>query len=290
LIKIDGQKVLKSSYLSYFRGDGASEAYSEIIQMKYTDRARKVIEVAEEEARRFNHEYIGTEHILLGLLKIDYGVGGNVLKNLTGSDLIRIKQEVEKLVIPNQSTSAIDKTNKLPITPRARKILGDYAYEEARNLGHNYVGTEHILLGIIRESEGVGAQVLMNFDLKLEDVRYETKRILGDLEQKLTPESSQQMDYWHIPKSNMSLDEVLGKYGFAVRQTLEQNVMEEIRIIILGREKSKRDNLIVGQIKEKSKPTIFYDNNNPGQLEETHYLKEVLDVNNQTYEEFPLVK
>lgn len=253
--------------------------------MNYTDRARKLIEVAEEEARRFNHEYIGTEHILLGLLKVDYGVGGNVLKNLTGSDLTGIKQEIEKLMIPTQSTSAIDKTNKLPVTPKARQILGDYAYDEARNLGHNYVGTEHILLGILRESEGVGAQVLMNFGLKLEDVRYETRRILGDLEQEVTPELSQQVNYWYIPKSSMNLGEVLGKYGFVVRQTLEQEVTEEMKTIILGRRESRRDNLIIGQLREKSKPTIFYESSNPEQLDEAHYLKEVLETNKQSYEE-----
>lgn len=258
--------------------------------MKYTERARKVIEVAEEEAKRFNDEYIGTEHILLGLLKIDYGVGGNVLKNLVGQDLTRIKQEVEKLVIPTQSTSAIDKTSKLPVTPRARKILGDYAYDEARNLSHNYVGTEHILLGILRELGGVGAQVLMNFGLKLEEVRDETRRILGDLEQKLTPELSQQLDYWYIPRSSMNLREVLGKYGFVVKSTLEQEVTEEMKTVILGRRDVRRDNLIVGQIRERLKPTIFYDNGNTEQLGEARYLKDVLENNKQSYEESSLVK
>jgi len=141
---------------------------------RFTDRARKVMALANQEAQRFNHEYIGTEHILLGLVKEGSGVGANVLKNLE-VDLRKVRLEVEKLVKsgPNMVTMG-----KLPQTPRAKKVI-EYAIEEARNLNHNYVGTEHLLLGLLREQDGVAAQVLMNLGLKLDEVREEVLNLLG---------------------------------------------------------------------------------------------------------------
>ncbi|MFG0253884.1 MAG: ATP-dependent Clp protease ATP-binding subunit, partial [Rhodopirellula sp. JB053] len=141
---------------------------------RFTDRARKVMQLANQEAQRFNHEYIGTEHILLGLVKEGSGVAANVLKNLD-VDLRKIRLEVEKLV---QSGPEMVTVGKLPQTPRAKKVI-EYSMEEARNLNHSYVGTEHILLGLLREQEGVAAQVLMNLGLKLEDVREEVLNLLG---------------------------------------------------------------------------------------------------------------
>ena len=141
---------------------------------RFTDRARKVMQLANQEAQRFNHEYIGTEHILLGLVKEGSGVAANVLKNLE-VDLRKIRIEVEKIV---QSGPDMVTMGKLPQTPRAKKVI-EYAMEEARNLNHNYVGTEHLLLGLLREQEGVAAQVLMNLALKLEDVRDEVLNLLG---------------------------------------------------------------------------------------------------------------
>ncbi len=141
---------------------------------RFTDRARKVMQLANQEAQRFNHEYIGTEHILLGLVKEGSGVAANVLKNLD-VDLRKIRLEVEKLV---QSGPEMVTIGKLPQTPRAKKVI-EYSMEEARNLNHNYVGTEHILLGLLREQEGVAAQVLMNLGLKLDDVREEVLNLLG---------------------------------------------------------------------------------------------------------------
>ena len=141
---------------------------------RFTDRARKVMQLANQEAQRFNHEYIGTEHVLLGLIKEGSGVAANVLKNLD-IDLRKIRMEVEKLV---QSGPDMVTMGKLPQTPRAKKVI-EYSMEEARNLNHNYVGTEHILLGLLREQEGVAAQVLMNLGLKLEDVREEVLNLLG---------------------------------------------------------------------------------------------------------------
>ncbi len=141
---------------------------------RFTDRARKVMQLANQEAQRFNHEYIGTEHILLGLVKEGTGVAANVLKNLD-IDLRKIRLEVEKIV---QAGPDMVTMGKLPQTPRAKKVI-EYSIEEARNLNHNYVGTEHLLLGLLREQEGVAAQVLMNLGLKLEDVREEVLNLLG---------------------------------------------------------------------------------------------------------------
>jgi len=130
--------------------------------------------LANQEAQRFNHEYIGTEHILLGLVKEGSGVGATVLKNLD-VDVKKLRLEVEKLV---KSGPDMVTMGKLPQTPRAKKVI-EYAIEEARALNHNYVGTEHILLGLLRETEGIAAQVLMNLGLKLEDVRQEVLNLLG---------------------------------------------------------------------------------------------------------------
>ncbi|MFM8640418.1 MAG: Clp protease N-terminal domain-containing protein, partial [Planctomycetota bacterium] len=154
---------------------------------RLTDRARKVMALANQEAQRFNHEYIGTEHILLGLVKEGSGVGANVLKNLD-IDLRKVRLEVEKLV---KSGPEMVTMGKLPQTPRAKKVV-EYAIEEARNLNHNYVGTEHLLLGLLREHDGVAAQVLMNLGLKLEEVREEVLSLLGAGADQEREESPQQ--------------------------------------------------------------------------------------------------
>ena len=132
---------------------------------RFTDRARKVMQLANEEAQRDRHEYIGTEHILLGLIREVRGVAANVLKNLE-TDLPKIRLEIEKIIMSGPDLVTM---GKLPQTPRAKKVI-EYAMEEAKNLNHNYVGTEHVLLGLIREEEGVASQVLMNLGLKLEVV------------------------------------------------------------------------------------------------------------------------
>ncbi len=141
---------------------------------RFTDRARKVMALANQEAQRFNHEYIGTEHILLGLVKEGSGVGATVLKNLD-VDIKKLRLAVEKRV---KSGPDMVTMGKLPQTPRAKKVI-EYAIEEARALNHNYVGTEHILLGLLRETEGIAAQVLMDMDMRLEDVRQEVLNLLG---------------------------------------------------------------------------------------------------------------
>jgi len=141
---------------------------------RFTERARKVIILAKEEARRFNHDYIGTEHILLGLIREGEGVAAAVLQKL-GVSLENIRLEIEKLVQPGPTTQII---GDIPFTPRAKKAL-ELAAEEARSLGHNYIGTEHLLLGLIREGEGVASQVLLNLGMDLNTVRNEVMELLG---------------------------------------------------------------------------------------------------------------
>lgn len=135
---------------------------------RWTDRARKVMALANQEAQRFNHEYIGTEHILLGLIKEGSGTGAMIIKKL-GVDRRKIFLEIEKLVKSGPETVTM---GKLPQTPRAKKVI-EFAIEEARNLNHDFIGTEHLLLGLMREQDGVAAHVLMNLSLRLEDLREE---------------------------------------------------------------------------------------------------------------------
>lgn len=146
-----------------------------IMYERFTDRSRKVMQLSNQEAQRYNHEYIGTEHILLGLIKEGSGVAANVLKNLD-MDLRKITLEVEKLIQvgPDHITMG-----KLPQTPRAKKVV-EFSIESARELNHSYVGTEHLLLGLLKEAEGVACQVLTNLGLKLENVKEEILCLLGD--------------------------------------------------------------------------------------------------------------
>ena len=141
---------------------------------RFTERARKVIILAKEEAKRFNHDYIGTEHILLGLIKEGESVAAAVLQNL-GLSLDTIRLEVEKLVQFGPSTIV---SGDIPFTPKAKKVI-ELAMDEARRLGHNYIGTEHLLLGLIKEGEGVASHVLMNVGLDLNKVRAEVIKLLG---------------------------------------------------------------------------------------------------------------
>jgi ATP-dependent Clp protease ATP-binding subunit ClpC len=146
---------------------------------RFTERAQRVILIAQEEAKRLNHDYVGTEHILLGLIALGEGVASQVLASL-GVDLRKVRAEIEKIVGTGDNMMLL---GEIPFTPRAKKVL-EYAVEEAQHMSHSYIGTEHILMGLIREEEGVAARVLENLGLKLETVREEVLSILGEMEQK----------------------------------------------------------------------------------------------------------
>lgn len=141
---------------------------------RFTDRAKRVMNLACDQARRLNHEYIGTEHILLGIVEEGSGIAANALKNLD-IDLKRIREEVEKVAKIGPSMVTIV---QLPFTPGSKKVL-ELALEESSNLGHTYIGTEHLLLGLIREHDGRAAKVLQGFGLKLDTVREEILNFLG---------------------------------------------------------------------------------------------------------------
>jgi ATP-dependent Clp protease ATP-binding subunit ClpC len=141
---------------------------------RFTDRARKAMQLANQEAERFRHDYVGTEHILLGLIAEGRGVAANVLRNLD-VDLKQVRDESEKIL---QFGPEPARKGRLPQTPRGKKVI-EYAIEEARALNHNYVGTEHLLLGLLREHDGVAAQVLRNLNLNVHDVRDEVRTLLG---------------------------------------------------------------------------------------------------------------
>ncbi len=148
---------------------------------KFSERARRVLTLAQEEAKHFNHNYIGTEHILLGLVREEEGVGAKVLANL-GVSLTKARSAVEFIIGRGEKPT----TGEIGLTPRAKRVI-ELAIDEARHLGHNYIGTEHILLGLLREGEGesaegrgVAADVLDSFGINLERARSETNRVLGE--------------------------------------------------------------------------------------------------------------
>ena len=139
---------------------------------KFSERARRVLSLAQEEAQRFNHNYIGTEHILLGLVRETDGVAAKVLSNL-GVELSKVRSAVEFIIGRGEKSTA----GEIGLTSRAKKVI-ELAVDEARRLNHNYIGTEHLLIGLMREGEGVAAGVLESLGVNLDKVRAETSRIL----------------------------------------------------------------------------------------------------------------
>ena len=140
---------------------------------RFTQRARRVLSLAQEEAERLNHSYIGTEHLLLGLMREEGGVAGRVLRDL-GLDLDRVEELVERLAHSGQRASG-----KLDLSPGTKRVL-EYAVDEARKMGHHYIGTEHLLLGLVRQPEGVAIDVLKRLSVSPEQVRRQTRRVLQE--------------------------------------------------------------------------------------------------------------
>jgi len=140
---------------------------------RFTDRARRVVVLAQDEARRLDHNYIGTEHLLLGLLHEGQGVAAQALDGL-GVDLAEVRRRVEEIIGHGQGAQS----GHIPFTPRAKKVL-ELSLREALDLGHDYIGTEHILLGIVREGEGVAAQVLAALGVAETDIRAKVTELLG---------------------------------------------------------------------------------------------------------------
>ncbi len=140
---------------------------------KFTDRARKVLTLAQDEAQRFNHNYIGTEHLLLGLVREGEGVAARVLENMN-VELSKVRTAVE-FIIGRGDRPVV---GEVGLTPRAKRVI-ELAIDEARRLGHNYIGTEHLLLGLVREGEGIAAGVLESLGVNLDKVRHQVIHVLS---------------------------------------------------------------------------------------------------------------
>ncbi len=163
---------------------GKNEEKPKVPASNFTPRAQQVLALAKKESDRFNHNYLGTEHLLLGLIKLDRGVAVNVLQGI-GIDLQALSEAVEKQIGtgPNEKM-----TGNAPYTPRVKKVL-DMARREAKDLNHTYIGTEHLLLGLLREGGGVGAKVLRDFDVNLEQLR---AAVLKELDPNYVPSKDPQ--------------------------------------------------------------------------------------------------
>src|SRR6516164_548591 len=205
---------------------------------KFTERVRKVIYLAREEAARLQHDYIGTEHLLLGVIREGEGIAATVLNNLV-LDLDRIRQEVENMVSASGGTMTI---GEIPFTPRAKRVL-ELAVEEARSLGHNYVGTEHLLLGLIREGEGVAAKVLLELGVDRKRVREETLKLLGG-----TPSSSSTGEREERPETP-----ALNQFGRDLTQLAREGKLDPV----IGRDKEIERVVQVLSRRKKNNPVLI---------------------------------
>jgi ATP-dependent Clp protease ATP-binding subunit ClpC len=141
---------------------------------RFTERAKQVVVLAQDEARALKHNYIGTEHILLGLLREEEGLAARVLESLDIT-VEEVRAQVARIIGPGDEPIV---SGQIPFTPRAKKVL-ELSLREALSLKHNYIGTEHILLGLVRENEGVAARILVDFDADAETIRNEIMRVLS---------------------------------------------------------------------------------------------------------------
>ena len=205
---------------------------------RFTERVRKVIYLAREEAARLQHDYIGTEHLLLGVIREGEGIAATVLNNL-GLDLDRIRQEIENMVSASGGTMTI---GEIPFTPRAKRVL-ELAVEEARSLGHNYVGTEHLLLGLIREGEGVAAKVLSELGVDRKRVREETLKLLGG-----TPSAGATTEREERPETP-----ALNQFGRDLTQLAREGKLDPV----IGREKEIERVVQVLSRRKKNNPVLI---------------------------------
>ncbi|MDP9341312.1 MAG: ATP-dependent Clp protease ATP-binding subunit [Actinomycetota bacterium] len=206
---------------------------------RFTDRARRVVVLAQEEARMLNHNYIGTEHILLGLIHEGEGVAAKALESL-GISLEAVRQQVEEIIGQGQAAP----TGHIPFTPRAKKVL-ELSLREALQLGHNYIGTEHILLGLIREGEGVAAQVLQKLGADLNRVRQQVIQLLsGYAGGKGETTSSEQ-----APQGSMVLDQ----FGRNLTQLARESKLDPV----IGREKEIERVMQVLSRRTKNNPVLI---------------------------------
>jgi ATP-dependent Clp protease ATP-binding subunit ClpC len=208
---------------------------------RFTDRARRVVVLAQEEARMLNHNYIGTEHILLGLIHEGEGVAAKALESL-GISLEAVRQQVEEIIGQGQAAP----TGHIPFTPRAKKVL-ELSLREALQLGHNYIGTEHILLGLIREGEGVAAQVLQKLGADLNRVRQQVIQLLSGY----TGGKGEGQPGEQAPQGSMVLDQ----FGRNLTQLARETKLDPV----IGREKEIERVMQVLSRRTKNNPVLIGD-------------------------------
>ena len=212
---------------------------------RFTDRARRVVVLAQEEARMLNHNYIGTEHILLGLIHEGEGVAAKSLESL-GISLEGVRSQVEEIIGQGQQAPS----GHIPFTPRAKKVL-ELSLREALQLGHNYIGTEHILLGLIREGEGVAAQVLVKLGADLNRVRQQVIQLLSGYQGKEPAESGTSRGETGTPSTSLVLDQ----FGRNLTQAALEGKLDPVigrageieRIMQILSRRQKNNPLIIGE-------------------------------------------
>jgi ATP-dependent Clp protease ATP-binding subunit ClpC len=204
--------------------------------------------LARQEAHRYNHHYLVTEHILLGLVQEGSGVAANVLRNMN-IDLAKIRTEVEKLVKTGPSMVTM---GQLPFTPRAKKVL-ELSMEEAGNLGHNYIGTEHLLLGLIKENEGIAAKVLTNLGVKLEDVREEVLEFLGAEHGEEEEEEQSEQPIGGQPGTSKSKTPALDAFGRDLTELAREGKLDAV----IGRENEIERVIQILSRRTKNNPVLL---------------------------------
>ncbi|MGA9832645.1 MAG: Clp protease N-terminal domain-containing protein, partial [Trebonia sp.] len=209
---------------------------------RFTDRARRVVVLAQEEARMLNHNYIGTEHILLGLIHEGEGVAAKALESL-GISLEAVRQQVEEIIGQGQQAPS----GHIPFTPRAKKVL-ELSLREALQLGHNYIGTEHILLGLIREGDGVAAQVLVKLGADLNRVRQQVIQLLHGYQGKEPAGSSPSGSTESAPSTSLVLDQ----FGRNLTQGAREGKLDPV----IGREKEIERVMQVLSRRTKNNPVL----------------------------------
>src|SRR5690242_3293545 len=208
---------------------------------RFTDRARRVVVLAQEEARMLNHNYIGTEHILLGLIHEGEGVAAKAMESL-GISLEAVRQQVEEIIGQGQQAPS----GHIPFTPRAKKVL-ELSLREARQLGHNYIGTEHILLGLIREGEGVAAQVLVKLGADLNRVRQQVIQLLSGYQGKETATAGGPAE--GTPSTSLVLDQ----FGRNLTQAARESKLDPV----IGRQKEIERVMQVLSRRTKNNPVLI---------------------------------
>jgi ATP-dependent Clp protease ATP-binding subunit ClpC len=216
---------------------GADQEGREIMHDKFTERVRKVLFLAREEAGRLQHDYIGTEHLLLGVIKEGEGIACAVLDKL-GVDLDDLRQAIESKIIATGGTLTI---GEIPFTPRAKRVL-ELSVEEAHQMGHNYVGTEHLLLGLIRENEGIAAKVLIENGLDRKRIREETLKLLGGPSQGAQPEREEKAE-----------TPALNQFGRDLTQLAREQKLDPV----IGREKEIERVIQVLSRRKKNNPILI---------------------------------